>query len=729
MASDAKEVPQIYGHPAGLFTLFFTEMWERFSYYGMRALLLYYMIKGFLGLNDSSAYQVYGAYTALVYATPYFGGILADRVLGRRRAVVLGGFLMATGHLLMTYEHPTVFFTALAFLIVGNGFFKPNISTIVGELYPKSSDKKDAGFTIFYMGINLGAAMSPIICGYVGETYGWHYGFGLATAGMLVGVAIFVMPTRLSQLTIGFGVLGTAIALPFLQDSILQLAVRLFMALMLLVAGVVAVRALQVGPLPAWAGAPPSMEALKRKLLGFLPADLAIYLGSFAAVFAVAAIVQNKQFAAIVLNGVGLIAFGYLAFEAFRSTKVERERLFVVIILAAFHTSFWAFFEQAGTSLSNWTDRNIDRVFETRSVEESEVGTTIEFRVTPKVEAGSELASLPVLNQEQLGHINADPAAKDLIGEAIRRVEAQRNEVRPEGERVQTADIDKLIADVKAEPRLTMTGITYLREAVRPKSVDDAAEIAAAKKFERVAWTVAPENVGMGIAVAEMPASEFQAANPVYILLFGLVFSALWTFLARKGRDPTAPVKFSLGLAQLALGFFIFYYGTQVADGRGMSSMTYLLLGWLFVTTGELCISPVGLSMVTKLAPKRLVSTVMGVWFVSITYANYIAAIIATITSPGKEGQSKITLLVDTLVDIFTGASHGGGGLQLIPAPQDTSATYGDVFLMIAQIALGAAILCFLLKWTLNKWMHPEARDEDDEPVAAKDEATAPASA
>src|SRR5690606_38982771 len=149
---------------------------------------------------------------------------------------------------------------------------------------------------------------------------------------------------------------------------------------------------------------------LKKKLLGFLPADLAIYLGSIAVVFGFAAIVQNKQFAAIVLNGVGMLAFDYLAYEAIRRKKVERQRLFVVIILAVFHTSFWAFFEQAGTSLSNWTDRNIDRVFETRNLSESDVGTVIDFRVMPKVEDGSELASLPVLNQEQLGHVNADPA-------------------------------------------------------------------------------------------------------------------------------------------------------------------------------------------------------------------------------------------------------------------------------------------------------------------------------
>ena len=184
------ESPRLFGHPTGLFTLFFAEMWERFSYYGMRALLTFYMIKGFLGYNDKKAYAVYGAYTALVYMTPYFGGMLADRILGARRAVVLGGLLMAAGHLLMTIENSVAFFGALGLLIAGNGFFKPNISTMVGGMYPQGSEKKDAGFTIFYMGINLGAAMSPIVCGYVGETYGWHYGFGIATIGMLIVTVI-----------------------------------------------------------------------------------------------------------------------------------------------------------------------------------------------------------------------------------------------------------------------------------------------------------------------------------------------------------------------------------------------------------------------------------------------------------------------------------------------------------------------------------------------------------
>src|SRR5688572_11022644 len=209
----------LLGHPVGLYTLFFAEMWERFSYYGMRALLLFYMLKGFLGYGDSDAYAVYGAYTALVYMTPFFGGMIADRLLGPRRAVVLGGLFMAAGHLMMTIENSFSFFTALALLIAGNGFFKPNISTIVGSLYPPGSPKRDGGFTIFYMGINLGAAMSPLLCGYIGETYGWHYGFGLASLGMVTGLAVFVAPTIVTQLMIGLSALSATFGLFFYHPN------------------------------------------------------------------------------------------------------------------------------------------------------------------------------------------------------------------------------------------------------------------------------------------------------------------------------------------------------------------------------------------------------------------------------------------------------------------------------------------------------------------------------
>jgi proton-dependent oligopeptide transporter, POT family len=636
------EQPTLFGHPTGLFTLFFAEMWERFSYYGMRALLVFYMIKGFLGYGDKEAYAVYGAYTALVYMTPYIGGMLADRVLGQRKAVVLGGLLMAAGHLLMTIETSFAFFGALALLIAGNGFFKPNISTIVGGLYPKDSTKKDPGFTIFYMGINLGAAMSPILCGYVGETYGWHYGFGLATIGMLLGVMVFVAPTRLTQLLIGGGALITAGGMLFLWDSPLQFAVRIFLAAALLVSGGIAVLALNRGGLPKSAGAPRDPEAPRRKIFGFLRADVAVYLGALVAVPLLAFVVQRNQVALVLLTVTGAIALGYIGYEAVRATKVDRQRIYVILILMFFSLLFWAFFEQAGSSVNNFTDRNVDRVIEARVITEQDVGQRLAMRIGQRDPEGR---ALPELGQGQLGY--------EQNGKTF-----------------------------------TMTELAALREQAQTGA-------AGAGTFE---WEVLPSHVGMPLGGAEIPASEFQAANPIFILLFGLVFSALWVWLARRKMEPSTPVKFALGILQLGLGFGVLWWGAQSANESGMVWMGWLLLGYLLHTTGELCISPVGLSMITKLSPTRIVSTVMGAWFLATAFSNFLAGMIAALTG-----------VQDVAED----------GAATIPAPIDTVHVYGGVFGQIALVAIGSAVVCLALAPLLKKWMHEEAFEPDQlEPLA-----------
>ena len=860
----------LFGHPTGLFTLFFAEMWERFSYYGMRALLVFYMIKGFLGYNDNDAYAVYGAYTALVYATPFIGGMLADRLLGARRGVVMGGLLMAAGHLAMTVENETIFFIALALLICGNGFFKPNISTIVGGLYPKGSGKKDIGFTIFYMGINLGAAMSPVICGYVGETYGWHYGFGLATAGMLAGVAVFVAPTRLTQVLILGGALSTAIAMPFLQDTPLQLAVRLFLSVSLVVGGVIAFIALGRGGLPKTAGAAPSDERLDRPafpmlrenvqvyylgiiaglialnqvttpsspeawmlacgaaaalILPWVSARNAVYVCVAAAVPIIALLVQRNEVAGYLLAGFGVLAFGSLLREAFNSNKIERERMFVVLILMFFSMLFWAFFEQAGSSVNNFTDRNIDRVMKQDYVTKKEVGSTRKFRIPLKTD-DAEIAKLPLLSQEQLGQ-PCDDELLALVKRAKARQDAEKafQEQKPEEdgqwgprladameamaqEKKEKVDNDKptvsvsvaasnvpedgmdnlvytftrtgptteelrvsfevsgtakfvngkketnhkktdyaqsgaktfganagtvtipagessatLTIDPKPDKSMeadetielavstgvgyvpgeqskvtgtvdnddkffTMTHLTILRDEVKKEDVTP--------EEMTVSWPVTKEHVGMGVGHSEIPASEFQAANPIFILIFGLVFSGLWSFMSTLRLEPSTPVKFSLGLLQLGLAFGAFWYGAQMANERGMVAMYWLLLGYLLQTTGELCLSPVGLSMVTKLSPTRIVSTVMGAWFLATAFSNFLAGIIAT----------------------FTGVSHGGEGEQVIPPPIETVDLYGNVFGTIAITAMCSAAVCFVLSPLLSRWMHPEVDDDQ----AAADE-------
>ncbi|HWB10888.1 MAG TPA: peptide MFS transporter [Pirellulales bacterium] len=659
MQSDQPQHQTLFGHPAGLYTLFFAEMWERFSYYGMRALLVFYMTKGFLRYEDAPAITVYGAYTALVYMTPFFGGMLADKLLGARWAVVLGGTLMALGQLTLTIPKTWAFFAALALLIVGNGFFKPNISTMVGSLYAQHSAKRDAGFTIFYMGINLGAAMSPLLCGYIGETYGWSWGFGLATIGMLTGLAVFVMPGVLARLLIMSGAIAGAGALFFFHESnLISTAINVFVGVSLLAAAAVAWVAIGRGGLPEDAGAPPRVgregeetpQSVLRLIVlaatavaiplfallvsGFGPLrengqamvlipeatikDLAASENSWARTAAVVAEEASKP-AGLVLVLAGLVAAVYLGFETFRLDKIRRERMFVVLILMFFVMLFWAFFEQAGSSVNLFTDRNVDRVIEpagAQVVGDGDVNKTINLQPT----------------QEQLGYTNGG----------------------------------KLF---------TINALAELRE----KSSDPNFEIP---------WTVDTGNVGMRVAHRddEIPASKFQSVNAIYIVVFGLVFTALWGYLGARGLEPSTPSKFALGLLQLGLGFLSFWYGAQTADGRGMVSMVWLLLGYLLHTSGELCLSPVGLAMVTKLSPKQLVSTVMGTWFLATAFSQYLAAIIAQFTSvKGSEGATKF------------------------PAPIDTVHTYGDVFLRIAIAATISAAICFALVPLLKRWMHEES--------------------
>ncbi|HYE63154.1 MAG TPA: peptide MFS transporter [Phycisphaerales bacterium] len=614
---DPSNQPQLLGHPVGLFTLFFAEMWERFSYYGMRALLVLYMLKGFLQYGDKEAYAVYGAYTALVYATPFIGGMLADKLLGARKAVVFGGLLMAAGHLLMTLENQTAFFGALALLIAGNGFFKPNISTIVGSLYPKGSGKRDAGFTIFYIGINLGAALAPLLCGYVGETYGWHYGFGLATIGMLIGVAIFVAPRLITQALVVLGALAVAASMVYIgQNDKLMLAVNAPVGIALLVAAFVAAAAMGKGGIPDAAGRPAKQPSRAHEFM--------VYGGTILAVPVLAFLVQRSEIAGWCLTAFGILALGTILVSAIRSPKIERERLIVVLIMMFFSMLFWAFFEQAGSSVNNFTDRNVDRVVQSSTFTQEQVGTTIEV-----------------------------PANQALVG--LRRAD---------GTSVSLTEIEKAVEEYRAKNDLKGT-------PARPN----------------IPWTVLPEHVGREYAGTEVKTTVFQAVNPVCIMVFGLVFSSLWSFLGKRGWEPSTPIKFALGLAQLGLGFLVFWYAAKNGTDRGMTAMAFLVIGYMLHTTGELCLSPVGLSMVTRLSPARMVSTVMGGWFLATAFSNFLAGLIAALT----------------------GVGHGEEGPKVLPPPQETVGVYGEVFGKIGIAACISAAIVLVLSPLLTKWMHREA--------------------
>jgi dipeptide/tripeptide permease len=695
--------PRLFGHPAGLYTLFFAEMWERFSYYGMRALLVFYMIKGFLGYGDSQAYSVYGSYAALVYMTPFIGGMLADRILGQRIAVIIGGLLMAGGHLLMTVESEWPFFFALALLITGNGFFKPNISTTVGMLYKPGDGRRDDGFNIFYLGINLGASISPLLCGFVGETYGWHYGFGLATIGMLVGIAIFVMPTRLSSVLILMSALLSAVGLlVFRPDNLWAIGINIFVAICLLISAFVAIRALSLGGLPVWAGARPkgvdsrhdwkvyagilvAIPVFALLVSGFSPltqppidpktgqvavaatseqlmSDRLSLLDRFGVDPKIGEVVRSKgianqrvprgksyQFfsdelierveskstvggvflreisrpAGLVLTLLGVLAFGYLILETIKLDKIPRERMMAALVLIFFQMLFFAFFEQAGSSMNNFTDRNIDRVGKAQFVDSSMIGQTIRLEPT----------------QAQLGFLR----------------------------------------DGKV---FTLSDLEDLRNVLK--------EYGEVNQLE-ISWTITEENLGMGIAgrLDELPASIFQSFNAIFILIFALVFNWLWSALRKLRLEPSAPLKFGLGLIQLGLGFGALWLGAEKSNGQGMVHVGWLTLGILLHTTGELCLSPVGLSSMTKLSPKRLVSTLMGAWFLATAFSEYLAGIISTFTSVESE--------------------------EGFPPPSETVHVYGSVFWQLCWIAIGAGLLCALLSPLLNHWMH-QGKELEQEP-------------
>jgi POT family proton-dependent oligopeptide transporter len=691
------------GHPPGLFLLFFVEMWERFSFYGMRALLIFYLIKGFLKADDEKAYAIYGAYGALVYATPYIGGMLADRFLGARLAVIWGGLLMAAGHLLMTIEAPWALYGALGLLIAGNGFFKPNISTMVGSLYPAGSPRRDAGFTIFYMGINLGAGLAPLACGYVGERYGWHYGFGLATLGMLLGVATFVAPAGLARLLIlGASLAGVATMFWSTAGDLLQMTLNLPIAIALLVAGFVSFVKLGAGQVPGDLGRPRDaagnpvaarmvIPILLASLVAIVPfallvagSDIPVLTLDTSALNALAAwIPATLEFTAaeLLLYAVGIFAFGSILLSALAAESLERGRMFAIVILCFFSMLFWAFFEQGGSSVNNFTDRNVDRVAGGVAVVEgqvcSDVAVTQEFlgvEVAGRTWTLEDISAAQVAADKKDGYVRLEFKATEADAAAG---------VTVDGKPVEPGTVYPYVR----------TWREFLAVAAPPAARVSPSESLPALPEEEtlasglVSFTADGGDVASGLVISgnEVKASVFQAANPIFILLFGPVFSWLWGALGR--RDPSPGIKFGLGLVQLGLGFGCFWMGAKAADSNGMVAMSWLVMGYLFQTTGELCLSPVGLSLVTKLSPVRVVSTIMGAWFLATSFSHILAAAIAGLTGVGGE--------------------EGGA----IPPPSETVGTYGGVFGFIAAAAIGIGFFLFLISPLLNRLMALDAEE------------------
>lgn len=570
-AQDGDSAGTILGHPKGLFVLFFAEMWERFSYYGMRALLIFYLTKHWL-FSDEKSGIIYGAYTALVYITPVLGGYLADRYLGQRKAVVYGAVLLTFGHFLMGFEGNggqdaaslNIFWLALAFIIVGSGFLKANISVIVGQLYPRTDVRRDGAYTIFYMGINLGAAIGALLCGYLGETYGWSYGFGAAGVGMLLGLIVFIWG---KPLLLGRGEPADPAKL---LTTVAGIKLEWLIYLTGLIAVVVCWWLVQnqdvVGTLLGIAGTILVLYVLGiatfKFVYGTFSAAPKVPLTLFASGGALAIIAFIGMFMKwmtetsaqnLALSGFGLSLI-VVIWQCFGKPNHDRDRIFAAMFLIIGSILFWALFEQAGSSLNLLTDRHVDR---------------------------------------------------SIFG-----------------------------------------------------------------------W--------------EPKASQFQSLNAIYIVLLAPFFAWLWTAMGRRGIEPSAPAKFGLAIVQLGLGFLVLVAGAATVGGDALIPVVFIFLIYLLHTTGELCLSPVGLSAMNRLAPAHMASLIMGTWFFASATGNFVAGLIAGATGSEKAGGENV-------------------------GPEVVMAVYSQ----IGWIAIGVGIAVVVISPLIKKLMHLDTL-QDAQPEAEK---------
>jgi proton-dependent oligopeptide transporter, POT family len=492
-SSDSTKVPQSgYKQPKQLYLLFFAEMWERFSFYGMRALLLVYMTSQ-LHYDDPKAYAILGSYAALVYTMPIFGGFMADRFIGYQRSIIFGGVMMASGHFILAIPYEWSFFYGMAFIICGNGFFKPNVSSLVGTLYKENDPRRDSGFSIFYMGINIGAAGGGFLCAYVGTEINWHYGFGLAGIFMVIGLTVFLFGKK------------------SLGDR----------------------------------GLPPNRDTLKKLVFAFIKPEHLIYGGTLLIVPLIVILFSQYQVMNYIMFGLGAVALIYILSTGFKLERGTKLKLFAALTMIIFSIVFWAVYQQSEGSMNLLAARNSN---------------------------------------------------------------------------------------------MSLFGIQ-----LNPLSINN---------FLPPGWVVA--------------------------LTF--VIAPLWPWLNKRGREPGTPFKFALAFIFVGAGFFVFYLGCLTNENTGFIPLWPFLWGYFFFVLGELCLSPIGLSMITKLSPQKMVAFMMGTWFFATATGEFFAGKIGALMSVPKEILEKND--------------------PILSLPY-----YADVIL---KISLASVIIGILLMFTvpfLKKWM------------------------
>ncbi len=558
-------LPPVFGHHAALFLLFFTEMWERFSYYGMRALLVLFLISemnaGGWGWSRDKALDLYGWYTFLVYLTPILGGIVADKLTGHRFAVVIGALLMTLGHASMALETTTAFYAGLGLLILGNGFFKPNISTIVGQLYAGDPDKKDAAYTIFYMGINSGAFLGILLCGYVGEKVGWSFGFGLAGVFMFLGMVMFY----LGQSVLGqHGTLATALSN---SDS----------------------------------SSPGRAQ----------PSD----------------------------------------------PVIVRDRLIVIGVLSFFTIFFWMAFEQAGGSMTIFAKDYTGRIM-SGSYAHMFFWTNTFLTIVP-------LAAVTyVLWQLVRATFRSIPLSNLVIITSFAIVWFIALWMLAKEFRMRAYEVQFASATSGEQVRATLQHDQPL-EPGQPLYLLDIEDKGGAGKLKIITQQEAAEFDGEYSATVlglkqnetEIPASWFLILNSFFIVTLAPVFSRIWG----SAYNPSAPVKFGLGLILLGLGFGVLALGSMsITEGERTAAVSiwWLVIAYALHTMGELCVSPVGLSYVSKLAPLKFIGLMFGVWFLATAVANKLAGWTGSYIDTISENYGLATFfLLYTAIPIVAGSA------------------------------------------------------------------------
>lgn len=672
---------QVLGHPAGLFVLFFTEMWERFSFYGMRVLLVNFITMAAIGVNPgwgwsmSNALALYGTYAGLLYITPIAGGMIADKLTGARIAVVIGAIIMTLGHASMAFETEWSMYLGLALLVIGTGFFKPNMPSIISEMYKYLPEKKDGAYTIFYMGVNAGAFFGMMMCGYLAERVGWSWGFGLAGIFMLLGSLQFWLAKPL------FGNIGdrpkkdSAESKQALEESYKECKRNPFTITDLLIIAATSI----IGLL-------------------FLFNDPLSKIGNIHILpesFLLDKSVMEGQYVIILLTL--LLFLGLVISRILRYEKVVRNRMFAVIIFAFFVVFFWMSFEQGASTLvifaRDFTERtltgNAALIFNIVNALLTIVPlgfiTYVLFKLFKstrhKILSSNIVlgASFAIVWALAIGILYNDFSQKAYkveyqVAEVARLDDAGKPATNPQGEAIYDyiptteaalthpdAKIVTIKEDMSTSDQLSLgqaipvhieSGkLVFLDEAMKTKLTEDYKKENKAPQI--INATVIEETKNQ----AEITTSWFSILNSFFIISLASLFSKLW----ESKYNPPAAVKYGMGLIIMSIGFGVLAFGASAIPqgaeaGVVRVSMIWLVIAYLFHTMGELCLSPVGLSYVSKLVPGRMIAFMFGVWYLAIAIGQKLAASVGGMVETISETYSMSTFfLIFTILPLVAG--------------------------------------------------------------------------